>query len=230
MAPELYNFFSYWRSLGGGDQVPARRLLDLRRLTSVLRWMFIMEMGNDGSLRFRLAGSSLEEAIGIGMTDRNYSDLFDTQADGGLAQEVYALSIVCGCGLLRCGTISLDGVDYQDFEVLALPFVDERAMGGIVMVATVMPFHFENLGFTDNRNTTRIQIEDMFLIPSPSAIKPEQLSDRLHALLRLHDIDLRVLDIAGLLELNIEGVVAANGDLPSYTLESAARRISDVVN
>lgn len=210
--------------------MPARRLLDLRRLTSILRWMFIMEMGGDGSLKFRLAGSSLEEAMGTGMTDRSYAELFDTQVDGGLAEEIYALSIVCGCGLLRSGMLSLDGVDYQDFEVLALPFSDERAMGGTVMVAAVMPFHFENPGFSDNRDSIHIQIEDMFLIPSPGAIKPKQVHERLEALLQLQEVDLRVLDIEGLLAMNVGGIDAANSELPSHTLETAARSNADVVN
>lgn len=230
MGSELCNFLSYWRSLGGGELVPARRLLDLRRLTSILRWMFILEMNSDGSLRFRLAGSSLEEAMGIGMTDRKYADIFDTSKDNGLAEELYALSIVRGCGLLRCGTFTFDGTYYQEFEVLALPFADERAMGGTVMVATVKPFSFENLGFEDHHRDLEICIDNMFLLPSPTVITPDQISDRLSGSLSDQNLDLRVLDVERVLEMNAVGPLPTDTKLPSFTLETAAAFIPEVLN
>ncbi len=186
-------------------------------------------MASDGSLRFRLAGSMLEEAMGTGMTDCHYSDLFSLEIDGGLAEEIYALSIVRGCGLLRRGTLRLGDLQEQNFEVLALPFSDERAMGGTVMVAAVMPFQFDNPTFIDSRDRFHIQIDDMYLLPSPSVIKPEQVSQRLQSLLSLQDTELRVLDVAQMLELRLGHGNAALVELPYRSLEAVAHS-ADVVN
>ncbi len=189
-----------------------------------------MEMGSDGSLRFRLAGSSLEEAMGVGMTDRSYAEIFDSSKDSGLAEQIYALSIVRGCGLLRKGTFTFDGTYSQEFEVLALPFADERAMGGTVMVSVVRPFIVENLGFEDSREDLCLDIEDMFLLPSPNVIMPDQIGPELKASLSLQGLDLRVLDMQRLLELNAAGFLSLDMALPSVNLATAAATISDVVN
>ncbi len=230
MGPELCNFLNYWRSLGGGDQVPARRLLDLRRLTSILRWMFILEMDDDGSLRFRLAGSSLEEAIGVGMTDQTYNSIFDNTHDSGMAEELYALSIVRGCGVLRCGAVTTDGDYFHELEVLALPFADERAMGGTVLVGAIRPVKLENKSFEDRRETLALSIDDMFLVPSPNLITPRQMSNRLTKLLKEHGIDLRVLDMEQIFNQVEEGIAPNGQNLPSLNLEVAAASVREVVN
>lgn len=226
----VLSFLNYWRALGGGTQVPSRRSLDLRQLASVLPWMFIMEMASDGTLRFRLAGSSLESAMGVGMTDRNFDELFDTSADDGLGAEIYALSIVRGCGLLRCGSISFDGKNFQPFEVLALPFSDDRALGGTVMVAAVQPFTFENHGFTDMREEIRIRIDKMFMLPSPNIVKPEQVPVHLLEALSEQQIDLKVLDVERLMALITAGELPSGANMPSFSLESASQGIIEQLN
>ena len=230
MGPELCNFLNYWRSLGGGDQVPARRLLDLRRLTSILRWMFILEMDGDGSLRFRLAGSSLEEAIGVGMTDQTYNSIFNSTPDGGIAEELYALSIVRGCGVLRSGAVTIDGDYFHELEVLALPFADERAMGGTVLVGAIRPVEFENQSFEDKRDTLALSIDDMFLLPSPNLITPQQMSNRLTKLMKEHKIDLRVVDMEQIFSQVEDGTMSNGQSLPSLNLEVAAAGVQEVVN
>jgi len=230
LGPELCNFLNYWRSLGGGDQVPARRLLDLRRLTSILRWMFILEMDGDGSLRFRLAGSSLEEAVGFGMTDQTYDSIFDSTLDGGMAEELYGLSIVRGCGVLRSGVVTTDGDYFHELEVLALPFADERAMGGTVLVGAIRPIEIENQSFEDRRDTLVMSIDDMFLLPSPNLITPQQMSNRLTQLLKENGIDLRVVDMEQIFNQVEEGIVPNGQSLPSFNLEVAAAGVQEVVN
>ena len=230
MGPELCNFLNYWRALGGGDRVPARRQLDLRRLTSVLRWMFILEMDKDGSLRFRLAGSSLEELIGVGMTDKTYDSIFDNGRDSGLAEEIYALSIVRACGVLRSGAITVGGGYYHELETLALPFADERAMGGTVLVGAITPVDIQNNTFEDRRKSLAIDIDDMFLLPSPNLIKPQQMPMRLVELLKGFDIDLRVLDMEKIFDDNETGAKFSGQNLPSFNLETAAAGVQELIN
>lgn len=230
MGPELYNFLNYWRALGGGDGIPARRQLDLRRLTSVLRWMFILEMDNDGSLRFRLAGSSLEELIGVGMTDKTYDTIFDNSQDSGLAEEIYALSIVRACGVLRSGTVTVGGNYFHELEVLALPFADERAMGGTVLVGAIKPIEIENHTFEDRRKSLSITIDDMFLLPSPYLITPQQMPLRLTEALKDFDIDLRVLDLEKIFDGDNNGIMQFGQSLPSFNLEIAAADVQELIN
>lgn len=230
LGPELYNFLSYWRALGGGDVVPARQLLDLRRLTSNLRWMFILEMDGDGTLRFRLAGSSLEEVVGVGMTDRTYGTIFEANADGGIAEEIYALSIVRGCGVLKCGRFSVDKKSQHALEVLALPFADERALGGTVLVGVIAPVSMENIAFEDRREHLSINIDDMFLLPSPNLITPQQITQRLSEKLTVRNVDLRVLDMEQIFNQVDDGLALSDQNLPSFRLEIAAAAAQDIIN
>lgn len=230
LGPELCNFLNYWRALGGGERVPVRRQLDLRRLTSVLRWMFILEMDSDGSLRFRLAGSSLEEMIGVGMTDKTYDSIFDNGRDRGLAEEIYALSIVRACGVLRSGTFTVDGDYFHELEVLALPFADERTMGGTVLVGAITPVNIENQSFEDRRKTLAINVDEMFLLPSPNLITPQQMPLRVTEVLRDYGIDLRALDMDKIFEHAEAGIMGHGQNLPSFNLEIAAAGVQEVIN
>lgn len=230
MGPELVKFLSYWRSLGGGTHVPARNQLDLRQLASMLKWMFIMEMASDGTLKFRLAGSALEEAFGVAMTDRPYSDIFDFRDDQDLAEEVYALSIVRGCGLLRVGRMSFENESVQPLEVLALPFADQRVMGGIVMVAVVQPFSFENIANEDTRDFVSMGVDDIYLIPSPHVVTPAQLPNRLREAVLDAYLNIRVVDPGKLSEFVNAGSAASLKDVPSVSLEQAAGQRFDAPN
>lgn len=230
MGPELVKFLNYWRSLGGGTQVPARSRLDLRELASMLRWMFIMEMASDGTLKFRLAGSALEEAFGIAMTDRPYSDIFNFREDQDLAEEVYALSVVRGCGLLRVGQLSFKDNKRQPLEVLALPFADPRVMGGIVMVAVVQPFSFENIANIDTRDLVSMGVDDIYLIPSPHVVTPKQLPDRLHDAMTAGEISIRAINTDKLAELSQTNPLSRLGRIPSVSLEQAAAQQLDSPN
>lgn len=230
MGPELVKFLNYWRSLGGGTHVPARSSLDLRQLASLLKWMFVMEMASDGTLKFRLAGSALEEAFGIAMTDRPYSDIFGFREDQDLAEEVYALSVVRGCGLMRIGHVSFDERNSQPLEVLALPFADPRVMGGIVMVSVVRPFSFENVANADTRDLVSMGVDDIYLIPSPHVVTPAQLPERLQSAMREGRISIRVADADKLSEKSAAFSGSGLVDIPSVSLEQAAAQRLDTPN
>ncbi len=210
--------------------MPSRRLLDLRRLTSILRWMFILEMDDDGSLRYRLAGSSLEEVVGVGMTDQTYDTIFDNSRDGGIAEEVYALSIVRGCGVLKCGAFTVDGDYFHELEVLALPFADERVLGGTVLVGAIRPVSVDNQIFQDRRKNLSRVIDDMFLLPSPNLITPQQITFNLANKLKEQRIDLRVLDMEQIFNRADGDIMPIDQNLPSFKLEIAAAAAQEIVN
>ena len=164
------------------------------------------------------------------MTDQTYNSIFDCSLDGGMAEELYALSIVRGCGVLRSGVVTTDGDCFHELEVLALPFTDERAMGGTVLVGAIKPVNFENQSFEDKRESLALSIDDMFLLPSPNLITPQQMPNRLTNLLKEYGIDLRVLDMEQIFNQVEDGIAPNDQSLPSFNLEVAAASVREFVN
>lgn len=219
LSPEVCQLLGYWRSLGGGDQVPERNVLNLRHLTPILPWMFILEMSTDGSLQYRLAGSSLEEAIGRGMAGQTYGNVFATHEQSSLMEELYAISLVQSSGVLRTGSFKLQSNNRFDLEVLSLPFADSRAMGGTILVGVVRPFEFQNQGFIDRWGEFDQQVERILTIPSPRVVTTAQFSPRVNTLLESFDIDLRVMDLKKVLEIDGLGLHHKYKEVPSISLD-----------
>ena len=217
---EVCQLLAYWRSLGGGDGVPERSALDLRRLTSVLPWMFILEMAGDGSLRYRLVGSSLEEAIGRGMAGQTFGEVFADGSQAAFMEELYAVALVQSSGVLRTGSFKLHSDNAFNMEVLTLPFQDARAMGSTILVGAVRPFESDNRHFTDLWGQFDQQIDELLTIPSPRAVTSSLLSVRVHAFLAEHDLELRAMDLNKVIELDKRGMHDKHSEIPSLSLDA----------
>ncbi|MCJ9427635.1 PAS domain-containing protein [Kordiimonas marina] len=220
MSPELCQFLRYWRSLGGGDRVPDRNQLDLRKLTSLLSWMFILEMGKEGALRYRLSGSSLEGAVGCGMSGRVYADIFADHDQAALMEELYAVALVQSCGILRTGAFSLASGRRFDLEVLVLPFAEPRVMGGTELVGVVRPFDYQNQGFIDKWGGFEHEINSLLVVPSPRILTPKHLSPRVLGAMDRAGLEMRALDMETMLELDRLGVQEQYPDVPSLSLDA----------
>jgi len=230
LSPEVCQLLGYWRSLGGGDKVPERNLLNLRHLTSILPWMFILEMSSDGSLRYRLSGSSLEEAIGHGMASETYGNVFAETEQAALMEELYAVSLVQSAGILRTGSFKLHSEKRFNLEVLSLPFQDARAMGGTILVGVVRPFEFQNQGFVDKWGEFDQRVERILTVPSPRVITTNQLSGRVNCLLADFDIDLRALDMEKVIEIDDRGLHDKYKEVPSLSLDQFDHGSSSALN
>lgn len=223
LSAEVLRLLGYWQSLGGGERVPERSELDLRKLTTILPWMFILEMAEDGCLRYRLSGSALEEAVGRGMAGRTYAEIFSDHEQAAIMEELYAVALVQSCGVLRTGSLSFDEDERFAMEVLALPFIETRAMGGTVFVGVVRPFAVDNLEFVDRWGGFKHDLSEILLVPSPRVVQEGQFSQRVRdALSRMH-IQVRALDIEKLLEIDRKGGVPGLMGLPALDL----RNLSD---
>ena len=218
LSSEVCQLLGYWESLGGGQNIPERSSLDLRQLTAILPWMFILEMGGDGSLRYRLAGSSLEESVGRGMAGRTYCEIFADREQAAVMEELYAIALVQSCGLLRTGALAFQDDKRYEMEVLALPFVEARAMGGIVLVGVVRPFDFDNMGFVDRWGDFR------------RVLTNKQLSGRVNAALELMAVQIRALDVQALLNIQRKGGVPGMMGLPSVELETLSGQQNQALN
>ncbi|WP_417465310.1 PAS domain-containing protein [Kordiimonas sp.] len=219
LSSEVCHLLSYWRSLGGGKAIPERTALDLRKLTNLLPWMFILEMGEDGSLRYRLAGSSLEAAVGRGMAGRTYGEIFSNREQAGLMAELYAVALVQSCGVLRTGALAFDKNETFEMEVLALPFTEPRAMGGTILVGVVRPFEFDNQGFIDRWGEFQHDLSEILVVPSPRVMLNCQLSPRVQAALERLDITIRAVDVDKVLEIERKGGVPGLMGVPSIELD-----------
>lgn len=201
LSPELCQLLSYWRALGCTESAPDRSLLDLRQLTNLLSWMFILEMSNDGSLRYRLAGSSLEEAFGCGMSGKAYADIFKDHSQASVMEELYAVALVQSSGIVRTGAFTLDAADHE-LEVLVLPFAEPRAMGGTILVGVIRPFDVLNQGFLDRWGSFQQDLASLFVVPGPRVVTQAHLSERVSSTLQVLGVELRALDVEATLQLD----------------------------
>lgn len=219
LCPEVCQLLGYWRSLGGGEKLPERTALDLRQLTHIMPWMFILEMTEDGALTYRLAGSALEEAIGRGMAGETYYSIFAQTEQACIMEELYATALVQGSGVLRTGSLQLGSQSKYDLEVMSLPFSDPRAMGGVILVGVVRPFEVRNQAFIDKWGEFDQQLKRLFVVPSPRVVGKSHLSGRVNQSLSELKIDLRVMDLPKVIEIDHSGMHHKFLEVPSVSLD-----------
>ena len=229
MHPVLFDFVKYWQGLGGGERVPARHSMDLRKLPDAVPWIFIVDMTADGTVMIRLSGSAIQSAMGVGMTDHTYRDLFGDEVDESVGVDMYRLAIVRGCGLYRSGVLTLDGHVDQPYEIIALPFSDERTLGGTVMVAVLRPVDFGDRDKTSGADNVRLKVKHMLMIPSPNFIKAEQIPVDLKKRLKSQKLNPRVMDLEEFLSLASSGELP-DEVIPSYSLENASSGVDERLN
>lgn len=230
LSPEVCQLLGYWRSLGGGERLPERISLDLRQLTHIMPWMFILEMTEDGALTYRLAGSSLEEALGRGMAGQTYYSIFSETEQACIMEELYATALVQGSGVLRTGALKLRSKSKFDLEVLSLPFSDARAMGGVILVGVIRPFEAKNQAFVDKWGEFDQQLKRLFVIPSPRLVGTQHLSKRVCSSLSDLGVDLRVMDLPKVMEIDNSGMHHKFPEVPSVSLDAFKRSNPSVLN
>ncbi|MEL6690794.1 MAG: PAS domain-containing protein, partial [Pseudomonadota bacterium] len=71
---------AYWQSLRGDRLVPLRSDIDPRGIESALDYSFIVERVTAGVIRFRLAGSQLNEMMGMDVRGMPITSFFGTQS------------------------------------------------------------------------------------------------------------------------------------------------------
>jgi len=230
LSSEVCQLLVYWRSLGGGKKVPERCALNLRHLTAILPWMFILEMASDGSLRYRLAGSALEEAIGRGMAGETFGHIFSDTRQAALMEELYAVALVQSCGILGTGSFKLKSDNTFDMEVITLPFLDPRAMGSTILLGVFRPFQAQNRNFVDKWGEFDQKLEKLLTIPSPRSVTASLLSLRVHSLLEELEIELRAMDLEKVMKIEGRGLNDRYPDVPSLSLDSLETARSSTLN
>ncbi|MBV1900091.1 MAG: PAS domain-containing protein [Kordiimonadaceae bacterium] len=230
LSPEVCQLLGYWRSLGGGERLPDRCLLDLRELTHIMPWMFILEMREDGALVYRLAGSSLEGALGCSMAGKTYCSVFSKTEQATVMEELYATALVQSSGILRSGCFKMETTDKYDLEVISLPFADSRAMGGVILVGVVRPFEVGNHAFIDKWGEFDEQLKRLFVVPSPRIVRLQHLSKRVFQSLIDLKVTLRVMDLPRVMEIDDQGMHHKFVEVPSLSLDTFSKLNSQGLN
>jgi len=86
--PAIAQLEAYWLALRLGDQIPHRADVDPRGLSDVLEYAFILERIAPGVARVRVAGSHLNDLMGMEVRGMPISAMFVTQARNQLANTI----------------------------------------------------------------------------------------------------------------------------------------------
>jgi hypothetical protein len=68
--------YSYWNEIRGQRVAPRRFEIEPGRIAAILPDTFILDCGEPGTYRFRLAGTRMSSVLGRDVRDRSFLDLF----------------------------------------------------------------------------------------------------------------------------------------------------------
>ena len=71
--------YSYWNEIRGQRVAPRRFEIEPSRIAAILPDTFILDCGEPGSYRFRLAGTRMSTVLGRDVRDCSFLDLFPSQ-------------------------------------------------------------------------------------------------------------------------------------------------------
>ncbi|MEM1343593.1 MAG: PAS domain-containing protein [Pseudomonadota bacterium] len=133
---EIRALHRYWERLRNGRDVPYRAEVDPRDMTCDVRYLFVLEDLGEGNLRFRLAGTALNEAFGVDLRGMSARTLMQGRARESFTALIQETLAEPGVGYAR-----LDAPDDDDelWEVVLLPLRSDlgavdRVLGGLVPV------------------------------------------------------------------------------------------------
>ncbi len=132
------SLFSYWNALRGNRPAPRRLEIDPSRIADNLPDTFILERVDASTLRFRLAGTRITEALGMELRGKNLMDLFNSEDARTLQQQTDLIATHCASGVFRFSGSNARGQS-TSFEMLILPLTHvqdsvDRFLGSITSI------------------------------------------------------------------------------------------------
>jgi hypothetical protein len=132
------SLFSYWNALRGKRLAPKRFEIEPSRIANNLPDTFILERINPTTVRFRLAGTRITDALGTELRGKNLFDLFDAEDGATLQNQMAVIAERCAVGLFRMSARDIEGRTTK-FEIMVLPLTHtadtvERFLGSIVSI------------------------------------------------------------------------------------------------
>ena len=195
----IQQFLSYWDGLRGKGAPPVKELIDLKQILSLLPWVSILELAPDGTVTYRLAGSTFEAAFGTGLKGRTLYSQFADEEEGAFYQRLFSQALVAECGVLINGHARFAAEELSSFSMLALPFRTPESLGCVEYMCVVEPFTYDNHQFLDRFGSIQYFDEEIYLIPQNDLIERDTFDRTVHDMLARKDIALRYLDVQAFL-------------------------------
>lgn len=118
---EIRALYSYWEALRGQRPCPYRAEIEPRDMQGDVRYLFLIENLGQGNLRFRLAGSALEDAIGFDLRGMSARTIMAGKARENFSALISETLAEPGVGYARL--LGPEGV--QVWEMILLPLRSE---------------------------------------------------------------------------------------------------------
>src|SRR5262245_15382588 len=130
--------FRHWETIRGERSVPSRSDLDLRRITDIVPWLFILERNPvRQAYRWRLAGTGIGLLWGRELTGGEFLDEWrahERPGFGAILDRVVAELQPC---IARAHALSIEG-DWVKLELLGVP-IRTTASNQVQILGTVLP-------------------------------------------------------------------------------------------
>lgn len=132
------SLFTYWNNLRGDRPAPRRFEIEPAHIAKYLPDTFILERVDQGTLRFRLAGTRISEAFGTELRGRNLLDLFNGEDATTVQQQIALVTSNAAVSLFEISADNGCGMSTA-FEVLILPLTHtgdaiERFLGSVTPI------------------------------------------------------------------------------------------------
>ncbi len=117
--------YAYWNEVRHGRLAPRRFDIEPARIAGILAETMILECGEDGAVRFRLAGTRITESFGTELRGQSFLDLWSEPQREALIRQLDTLKNEGGALLLE-----IDAATASDrtvvMEAILLPLIHTR--------------------------------------------------------------------------------------------------------
>jgi hypothetical protein len=133
-SPDSTAFEDIWTAAKGGDPVPSRNAIDLRRFARFAANMAIIEPDPSAlALPFRLSGSWFFDLFGFDLTGMDYLEFVDPA----IKENAHAYVMACleqPCGLWQRTPAQIDNGELAQFEYTILPIAKNGGAADHILV------------------------------------------------------------------------------------------------
>lgn len=131
----IIDVYGYWNALRGTADAPMKSQIQPSTLGHMLTSLFILEIGGDGIVTFRLAGSRICDLFGHDLRDESFSELFGDGHAGDIESTLIGAMRHAMPALINATGYSTAG-HQASFEIIVMPLRSEdggceRLLGAI---------------------------------------------------------------------------------------------------
>jgi hypothetical protein len=161
--------FRHWESIRGERSIPSRRDLDLRKITDIVPWLFILERSPvRQAYRWRLAGTGIGLLWGRELTGGEFLVEWREHERSGFGASLDRVVAALQPCVARAHAMSIDG-DWVKLEMLGVP-IRSTANNQVQILGAILPL--ENPGWLGHVPLDSLSLQSSKLIwtePIPGA-------------------------------------------------------------